>query len=105
MVLLTVRFIACLRVKGSGHHFRLPTPPQAWTLSPEDPVAMSTQHSRRSFLHRAALSSAVAGLGEWAAFLPTRSACAGKSEVTPEHVRFSPETEPIVKLILDTPRE
>lgn len=66
---------------------------------------MSTRHSRRSFLYTTAATGAAAGLGEWVGLLPTGSACASDAKVTPELVRFSPDTEPIVKLILDTPRE
>ena len=66
---------------------------------------MSTQYTRRSFLHMASATGAAVGFSEWAGVLPTSSVWANESKITPEHVRFSSDTEPIVKLILDTPRE
>lgn len=66
---------------------------------------MATLYSRRSFLRTAAAGGAAVSLGESTAVLPRSCAWAHEDKLAPEHVRFSPDTEPIVKLILDTPRE
>src|SRR5688572_4723595 len=64
---------------------------------------MSPSLNRRRFLGTAASIGSAAVWGEWTGLL--RVARAEEIQVTPDLVRFSPETEPIIKLILDTPRE
>jgi hypothetical protein len=61
--------------------------------------------TRRYFLGTAATAGAALSLGEWAGLLPLSAACADEAKVTPELVRFSPDIEPIVRLIEQTPRE
>src|SRR5262245_32871998 len=66
--------------------------------------AMAREPSRRYFLHSAATAGAALGLGEWAGLLPLSPATAGDARVTPDLLRFSPDIEPIVRLIEETPR-
>jgi hypothetical protein len=47
-------------------------------------------------------AGAAVGLGEWTKLSP---ATADEAKVTPDLVRFSPDIEPIVRLIEETPRE
>src|SRR5437867_10947928 len=61
--------------------------------------------TRRHFLQTAATASVAAGLGEWAKLVPLSPATAAEAKVTPDLVRFSPDIEPIVRLIEETPRE
>jgi hypothetical protein len=63
---------------------------------------MTRQTSRRSFLRT---TGAALGVGEWAGLLPFSPASADEAKVTPDLVRFSPDIEPIVKLIEGTPKE
>jgi hypothetical protein len=64
---------------------------------------MARQATRRHFLQTAA--TAGTALGEWAGLLPVSPATADEAKVTPELVRFSPDIEPVVKLIEETPRD
>lgn len=64
----------------------------------------SHQSSRRQFLQTAAAGTAL-GLGEWTVLLPLSPASAEETKITPDLVRFSPDTEPVIKLIVDTPPE
>jgi hypothetical protein len=57
--------------------------------------------TRRHFLQ----ASAAMGLGPWAALVPFGPATAQEAQVTPNLVRFSPDIEPIVRLIEETPRD
>src|SRR5438552_17080043 len=66
---------------------------------------MSSQTSRRHFLQTAATAGAALGLGEWAKLLPLSPATAAEAKVTPDLVRFSPDIEPVVRLVEETPRE
>jgi hypothetical protein len=60
---------------------------------------------RRSFLKTAATAGALAGLGDLG-FLPTLPrVSAAEARPDPRFVRFSPEIEPLVRLLEDTPRE
>src|SRR5438128_6694210 len=61
--------------------------------------------SRRNFLRTAVMAGAAVGLGEWAKLVPLSPATADEVKVTPDLVRFSPDIEPIVRLIEETPRE
>src|SRR5215469_11834303 len=63
---------------------------------------MSHQPTRRHFLQTAA--TAGLGLGEWAKLAPLSPASAAEAKVTPDLVRFSPDIEPVVRLIEQTPR-
>jgi hypothetical protein len=65
---------------------------------------MTQQPSRRRFLQTAAAGAAV-GLGEWAKLLPISPATADEAKVTPDLIRFSPDLEPVVRLIEETPTE
>jgi hypothetical protein len=60
---------------------------------------------RRSFLKTAATASALAGLGDlgFVSLLPRVSAADAKLD--PKSVRFTPEIEPLVRLLEDSPRE
>ena len=60
--------------------------------------------SRRTFLKGIAGIGAMGGLGGLGALLPMSPASAADTAVTPEMVRFTPEIEPLVRLIEDTPR-
>jgi hypothetical protein len=66
---------------------------------------MSQRPSRRRFLQTAAAAGASLGLSEWAGLLPLGPANADEARVTPGLVRFSPEIEPVVRLIEETPQE
>jgi hypothetical protein len=61
--------------------------------------------SRRGVLKTAAAAGAVLGAGEFGPLLALCPTSAAEAKVTPELVRFSPEIEPIVRLIEETPRE
>jgi hypothetical protein len=60
---------------------------------------------RRSFLKTTASAGALAGLGDlhFLSLLPRVSAAEAK--LTPKSVQFTPELEPLVRLLEDTPRE
>jgi hypothetical protein len=66
---------------------------------------MAGQTSRRRFLQSTAALGAGLGAAEFAPLLPLSPATAAEANVTPDLVRFSPEIEPIVRLIEETPRE
>jgi prepilin-type N-terminal cleavage/methylation domain-containing protein len=65
---------------------------------------MSATPTRRHFLHAAATAGAAAGLGEWAKLLPISPATADEARATPDLVRFGPDLDPLVRLIVETPR-
>ena len=66
---------------------------------------MFTPHNRRHFVKGALSAGALAGLGDFSFLgrLPRIEAADGT--VAPATVQFSPEVEPLVRLIEDTPRE
>jgi hypothetical protein len=66
---------------------------------------MTHEQPRRRFLRTVASAGAAFGLADVAGLGPLGLASADEVNVAPDHIRFSPATEPIVKLILDTPRE
>lgn len=66
---------------------------------------MPRTSTRRQFLGASAAAGAALGGGEFAALLPFSPVSAEEATVTPEHVRFTPEIEPLVRCIEDTPRE
>src|SRR5262245_28950544 len=63
---------------------------------------MARQQTRRHFLQTA---GAAFGLGDFAALWPLGPANADEAKVTPDLVRFSPEIEPVVRLIEETPED
>jgi hypothetical protein len=66
---------------------------------------MLTPHNRRNFVKGALSAGALAGLGDFSFLgrLPCIEAADGT--VAPATVQFSPEVEPLVRLIEETPRE
>src|SRR5687768_12542043 len=66
---------------------------------------MNPSLPRRSFLKTAATAGALAGLGDldFISLLPRVSAADAKLE--PKSVQFTPEIEPLVRLLEDTPRD
>lgn len=66
---------------------------------------MTTHNSRRHFLRNAAATGTALGLGDFAALGPLGTANADEARVTPELVRFSPDIEPVVRLIEETPQD
>src|SRR5687767_3299408 len=60
-----------------------------------------THCSRRRFLGM----GAAAAVSDWTTLLPWAEARAAEPAVTPQLVRFRPETEPILELIERTPRD
>lgn len=65
---------------------------------------MTQQQTRRQFISKAAGAGSLIGLGEWAALMPFSPLHAADAQVTPDLVRFTPDIEPIVRLIEETPR-
>jgi hypothetical protein len=65
---------------------------------------MPARSSRRKFLQTTSAAGGAIGLGGWAALLPFSPAWAEEATATPDQIRFSPEIEPIVRLIETTPR-
>src|SRR2546422_6881417 len=61
--------------------------------------------TRRRFLRTTATVSAVSGLGHLGFLSQLRPVSAGEANLNPEVVRFSPEMEPLVRFLEDTPRE
>jgi hypothetical protein len=64
---------------------------------------MARQQTRRHFLQTAAAAGAAFSVGDFAALWPLAPANADEAKVTPDLVRFSPEIEPTVRLIEQTP--
>lgn len=60
--------------------------------------------TRRRFLGAAA-TTALAGLADLSVFRPLAPARADDAKVTPEMIRFTPDIEPVVRLIEETPRD
>lgn len=61
--------------------------------------------TRRHFLSTAVATGTAAGLGEWTNLFPLSPATADEAKVTTDLVRFSPDTEPVIKLIAETPSD
>jgi hypothetical protein len=68
-------------------------------------MKMASQQTRRRFLQGVANTGAVLGLGEFVTLASFGPANADEATVTPELVRFSPEIEPVVRLIERTPHD
>jgi hypothetical protein len=66
---------------------------------------MSSGPTRRHFLRTAATTGATLRLGEWATLRPLSPATADEAKVMPDLVRFGPDLDPVVRFIIDTPRE
>jgi hypothetical protein len=66
---------------------------------------MFTPITRRSFMSRTVAAGAVAGLGEFAFLQGLPSLRADEAKVSPKTVQFSPDIEPLVRLLEDTQRE
>ncbi len=66
---------------------------------------MPFQPTRRHFLQSAATGGAAIGLGDWARLLPISPVTAAEAKVTADLVRFSPDIEPVVRLVEETPRD
>jgi len=60
---------------------------------------------RRDFLKSITRAGVLGALGDAAAFLGLNPLWAADARVTPDLVRLSPEIEPLVRLIEETPRE
>jgi hypothetical protein len=63
---------------------------------------MTGSPGRRDFLRASAAAASVAGLGP---FAPLGLVSAADGKLTPDDVRLTPEMEPLVRLIEETPRE
>jgi hypothetical protein len=61
--------------------------------------------SRRRFLQSAVTTGAALGLSDWTPLLRVSPIRAEEASATPDLVRFSPDTEPIVRLIEETPQD
>jgi hypothetical protein len=61
--------------------------------------------SRRQFLKTSAVTTAVLGLGDLGFLSRLPRVSAAEAAMPPQVVRFSPEIEPLVRLLEDTPRE
>jgi hypothetical protein len=66
---------------------------------------MPRQLSRRWFLQGTTATGAALGLGECAGLLPVSPTSADEAKVTPDLVHFSPDIEPVVRLIEETPQD
>jgi hypothetical protein len=66
---------------------------------------MTAPRTRRHFLQTVATTGTALGLGDFAALGPLGPASADEARVTPELVRFSPDIEPVVRLIEETPQD
>jgi hypothetical protein len=64
---------------------------------------MAHQPTRRHFLRAAATTGTAFGLGDFTRLWPLGPANADEATLTPNLVRFSPEIEPVVRLIEETP--
>ena len=64
---------------------------------------MPDRNTRRQFLQSTAAVGAVVGASDLAAFAEFSPATAGETRVTPDIVRYSPDMEPLVRLMEDTP--
>lgn len=66
---------------------------------------MSARYSRRSCMKSVVAGGAALGFGDLRAFLSLSPATAAEADVAPELIRFTPDIEPTVRLIEETPRE
>src|SRR4051794_7592808 len=61
-------------------------------------------NNRRRFLKTAAGAGALAAVGDLSFLQNLQPVSAEEAQVRPEHVRFRPEMEPLVRLLEETPR-
>ena len=66
---------------------------------------MSSTLSRRDFVGRALTAGTIAGLGDFAFLSRLRPVSADEAKPSKNMVQLTPEIEPLVRLIEDTPRE
>jgi hypothetical protein len=66
---------------------------------------MSSRLSRRDFVGRALTAGTIAGLGDFAFLSRLRPVSADEAKPSKNMVRLTPEMEPLVRLIEDTPRD
>jgi hypothetical protein len=66
---------------------------------------MNFNATRRQFLKSAAATGAMLGLGDWDIVSALPPVSTAEARLAPDRVRFSPEIEPLVRLLEDTPRE
>jgi hypothetical protein len=66
---------------------------------------VAAKQTRRYFLRTMATAGAAVGLESFAALGPLGPANAGEAKITPELVRFTPDIEPVVRLIERTPQD
>src|SRR5262245_24612364 len=66
---------------------------------------MFTSSTRRDFVKGTLTAGALAGLGDFAFLRHLPSVNAAEAGVSPATVQFSPDIEPLVRLIEETPRE
>jgi hypothetical protein len=66
---------------------------------------MSPRLPRRNFLQAASALGLGAGLGPWESLRAITPASVDEAKVGPDMVRFTPDIEPVVRWIEDTPRE
>ncbi|PYI89854.1 MAG: hypothetical protein DME26_00070, partial [Verrucomicrobia bacterium] len=66
---------------------------------------MNTLATRRTFLKTAATTGAVLGLGDLSFLARLQPVSAAEAKLDPQIVRLSPEIEPLVRLLEETPRE
>ena len=66
---------------------------------------MSTSFNRRRFVKGTFTAGTLAGLGDFSFLGRLPAVGAAEAVVSPDTVRFSPDVEPLVRLIEDTPQE
>ena len=66
---------------------------------------MAAQRTRRHFLRTVASAGSALGLGDIIALAPLGPANADEATITPDLVQFSPDIEPVVRLIERTPHD
>src|SRR5690242_20407030 len=66
---------------------------------------MFTPMTRRGFVRRGVTTAAVAGLGDFAFLRDLQPVSAAEAKVPASKVRLTPDMEPLVRLIEDTPQE
>jgi hypothetical protein len=66
---------------------------------------MPSFNDRRRFLTAAAGAGTLAALGDLSFLGALQPVAAGEARIGPQHVRFRPEVEPLVRLLEETPRD
>src|SRR5437667_12710282 len=65
---------------------------------------MLSRYSRRDFVQHSAVAAALAGLGDFRFLNGLPPLTAAQVQVQPTTVQFSPDIEPLVRFLEDTPR-